>query len=103
MSPLLTQILSKENMMTAFTKVCANKGSAGVDGITITDIGLYLNKNWHMIKSQILARKYKPQPVLRVEIPKSQGGKRKLGIPTIVDRIIQQAIVQVITPLCEPH
>ena len=103
MSPLLTQILSKENMMTAFTKVCANKGSAGVDGITVTDIGLYLNKNWRMIKSQILARKYEPQPVLRVEIPKPQGVKRNLGIPTIVDRIIQQAIVQVITPLCEPH
>lgn len=103
MSQLLTQILSKENMMTAFTKVCANKGSAGVDGITVTDIGLYLNKNWRTIKSQILAKKYKPQPVLRVEIPKPQGGKRNLGIPTIVDRIIQQAIVQVITPLCEPH
>lgn len=57
MSPLLTQILSKEHMMPAFTKVCANKGPAGVDGITVTDIGLYLNKNWCMIKSQILARK----------------------------------------------
>ena len=66
MSQLLTQILSKENMMTAFTKVCANKGSAGVDGITVTDIGMYLHKNWRMIKSQILARKSKPQPVLRV-------------------------------------
>lgn len=57
MSPLLTQILSKENMMTAFTKVCANKGSAAIDGITVTDIGLYLNKNWRTIKSQILTRK----------------------------------------------
>lgn len=103
MSPLLTQILSKENMMTAFTKVCVDKGSAGVDGITVTDIGLYLNKNWRMIKSQILVRKYKPQPVLRVEIPKPQGVKRNLGIPTIVDRIIQQAMVQIITPLCEAH
>ncbi|EMC30935.1 hypothetical protein SMU86_04126 [Streptococcus mutans U2A] len=64
MSQLLAQILSKENMMTAFTKVCANKGSAGVDGITVTDIDLYLNKNWRTIKGQILARKYKPQPVL---------------------------------------
>mgnify|MGYP000804463325 FL=1 len=75
MSQLLAQILSKENMMTAFTKVCANKGSAGVDGITVADVGLYLNKNWCRIESQILARKYKPQPVLRVEIPKPQGGK----------------------------
>ncbi len=103
MSSLLTRILSKENMMTTFTKVCVNKGSAGVDGLTVIDIGLYLNKNWRTIKSQILTRKYKPQPVLRVEIPKRQGGKRKLDIPTTVDRIIQQAIVQVITPLCEPH
>lgn len=83
MSPLLIQILPKENMMTAFTEVCSTKGSAGIDGITVTDIGLYLNKNWRTIKNQIIARKYRPQPVLRAEIPKPQVGKCNLGIPTV--------------------
>ena len=103
MSKLLDEILSKENMTKAYKSVCANKGSAGVDGISTEEIQAYVNDNWDNIKSQIQTRSYRPQPVKRVEIPKPSGGKRKLGIPTVMDRIIQQAIVQKLTPICEPY
>ncbi len=101
MDKLLTEILSRENMMIAYNKVCSNKGTAGVDGISTDEVKGYLMENWKSIKSDIENRKYKPQPVLRVEIPKPNGGVRKLGIPTVTDRIIQQAIVQVLTPIFE--
>jgi RNA-directed DNA polymerase len=103
MSQLMDEILSRENMAQAYKKVKANKGAGGVDGIFIEEIQGYLKENWPSIKESILKRKYKPQPVLRVEIPKPEGGVRKLGIPTVVDRIIEQAIVQVITPKVEPY
>ena len=103
MSQLMNQILSKENMTLAYKKVKANKGSGGIDNVSMKDIDAYLKENWDGIKARILKRKYRPSPVLRVEIPKANGGVRKLGIPTIVDRIIEQAIVQIITPIVEPH
>ena len=103
MDKLMKEILSRENMIQALKKVKANKGACGVDGIGIDEIDPYLKENWLSIKESILRRKYKPQPVLRVEIPKPGGGVRKLGIPTVVDRVIEQAIVQVITPVVEPH
>ena len=103
MSKLLDRILSRENMLDAYNQVKANKGSAGIDGITIEQIDEYLRQNWQTTKELIKQRKYKPQPVLRVEIPKPNGGIRQLGIPTVMDRIIQQAIVQVISPICELH
>lgn len=103
MSELLDNILSQYNMLEAYNQVKANKGSAGIDGITIDDIDDYLRQHWRPTKEQIKQRKYKPQPVLRVEIPKPNGGVRQLGIPTVMDRIIQQAIVQVLTPICEPY
>ena len=103
MSRLMEKILSRENMTQAYKKVKANKGAGGVDGISLEEIDVYLKENWASIKERILERKYEPQPVLRVEIPKPQGGVRKLGIPTVVDRIIEQAIVQVITPKVEPY
>lgn len=103
MSKLLDEILSKENMTKAYKSVCANKGSAGIDGISTDDIQAYVNGHWDDIKSQIRTRSYRPQPVKRVEIPKPSGGKRKLGIPTVMDRIIQQAIVQKLTTICEPY
>jgi len=99
----MEQILSRENMLLAYKKVKANKGAGGIDNISIDEIDEYLKENWEDIKERIRKRKYKPQPVLRVEIPKPNGGVRKLGIPTVMDRIIEQAIVQVITPIVEPH
>lgn len=103
MSQLLDTILSRSNMLEAYNQVKANKGSAGIDGITIDQMDDYLRQHWRPTKELIKQRKYKPQPVLRVEIPKPNGGVRQLGIPTVMDRMIQQAIVQVISPLCEPH
>ena len=90
-------------MLKAYNQVKSNKGSAGIDGITIEEMDNYLRQNWRLTKELIKQRKYKPQPVLRVEIPKPNGGIRQLGIPTVMDRMIQQAIVQVISPICEPH
>lgn len=103
MSELLEKILSDDNMNAAYKRVCANNGASGVDGVTVDELADYIRKNWSGIKEQIGNRQYKPQPVKRVEIPKPDGGKRKLGIPTVMDRVIQQAIVQVISPMCEPH
>ena len=103
MSQLLEEILSKENMTLAYKSVKANKGASGVDGISMEEIDEYLKRNWVEIREQIRKRKYKPQPVKRVEIPKPNGGKRNLGIPTIIDRIIEQAIAQKLTPIAEPH
>ena len=103
MSELLDKILHKDNMNEAYKKVCANKGAGGVDGVSTEELGEYIKANWPTIKEQILRREYKPQPVRRVEIPKPNGRKRKLGIPTAMDRVIQQAIVQVIGPICDPH
>jgi len=103
MSQLLEGILSRDNMMLAYKKVKANKGASGIDGITIDEIDEYLKVNWVEIREKIRKRKYQPQPVRRVEIPKPNGGVRNLGIPTVVDRIIEQAIAQVLTPIAEPH
>lgn len=103
MSQLLEEILSKENMTQAYKKVKANKGASGIDGIGVEEIDEYLKKNWVEIREQIRKRKYNPQPVRRVEIPKPNGGVRNLGIPTVVDRIIEQAIAQRMTPIAEPH
>ena len=102
MSQLLEEILSKENMKQAYKRVVANKGASGVDGITTDEVKQYLIENWQEIREQIRNRKYKPQPVRRVEIPKPSGGVRNLGIPSVVDRIIEQAIAQKLTPICEP-
>ena len=102
MSQLLEEILSRENMMRAYKRVVANKGASGVDGITTDEVKEYLIENWEEIREQIRNRKYKPQPVRRVEIPKPNGGVRNLGIPSVVDRIIEQAIAQKLTPIVEP-
>ena len=98
---LLEQILSNSNLNEAYKKVYRNKGASGIDGITINELKDYIRENKHKLLSEIKARKYKPQPVKRVEIPKENGGVRKLGIPTVVDRVIQQAINQVLTPIFE--
>lgn len=103
MSQLLEQILERDNMMTAYKKVKSNGGASGIDGISTKDVRDYLVKNWSGIREQIRQRKYKPQPVRRVEIPKPNGGVRNLGIPNVIDRIIEQAIAQVLTPIVEPY
>lgn len=102
MSELLEKILDKKNMNEAYKKVCANKGTGGVDGMELEELDGYIRENWDGIKEQIRTRSYKPQPVKRVEIPKPNGSKRKLGIPTVMDRVIQQGIAQIISPMCEP-
>ena len=103
MSQLLEEILSRDNRMLAYKKVKSNKGASGIDGIGMDEIDEYLRENWATIKDKIRRRKYKPQPVRRVEIPKPNGGIRNLGIPTVVDRIIEQAVVQKLTPIAEPY
>ena len=102
MSELLDKILSDENIQLAKKRVYANKGAGGVDGVTVNELDEYLAQNWKSIKHQIQARTYKPQPVKRVEIPKPNGGVRKLGIPTVIDRTIEQAITQILSPIFEP-
>lgn len=103
MSKLLDSILSDSNINLATKQVKANKGSGGIDNITIEQIDEYMLNNWNNIKQQIQERIYKPSPVRRVAIPKPNGGVRNLGIPTIIDRIIEQAITQILSPKCEPY
>ena len=100
-SDLMEQILSEENLLKAYRQVVKNKGAEGVDGMEYTELKAHLEQNGELIKEQMRTRKYKPQPVRRVEIPKSDGGVRNLGIPTVTDRFIQQAIAQVLTPIYE--
>ncbi len=100
-SSLMEQILSRDNLNAAYLQVVRNKGAAGVDGMTVEELGAYLSENGENIKEQLRTRKYKPKPVRRVEIPKPDGGTRNLGVPTAVDRFVQQAVAQVLTPIFE--
>lgn len=100
---LLWQALETQNMQTAWKRVKANKGAAGVDGMDIVQAEIYLRSAWNGIKARLLNGTYKPKPVRQVRIPKSEGGQRELGIPTVVDRLIQQALLQVLQPLVDPH
>lgn len=99
---LLQQVLSRENMVEAWKRVKANKGSAGADGLTIEQTVEHLKTRWPYIREALLNGTYRPQPVRRVEIPKPTGGTRELGIPTVTDRLIQQALLQVLQPLIDP-
>ena len=98
---LIERILDKDNVRIALEKVITNKGAAGIDGMKVEELRGYMNANWPGIKQSILERSYRPAPVRRVEIPKPNGGVRKLGIPTAVDRTLQQSIVQILTPIFE--
>ncbi len=98
---LIEQILDKNNVRTALERVISNNGAAGIDGMKVEDLRDYMNANWTSIRQSILERSYKPAPVRRVEIPKPNGGVRKLGIPTVVDRTLQQSIVQILSPVFE--
>jgi RNA-directed DNA polymerase len=93
---LMEEVCGRENCKQALKRVRANKGSAGVDGMTVQQLPEYLKQHWPAIREQLLSGTYKPQPVRRVEIPKPDRGVRKLGIPTVLDRFIQQAVMQVL-------
>ena len=99
---VIEKVLSKDNLNEAYKQVIRNKGASGIDEMTCEEVKDYLKVNGDKLINQILNREYQPLPVRRVEIPKPNGGIRKLGVPTVVDRIIQQALVQVLTPIFEP-
>ena len=101
---LLKRIISRDNMNVAYQKVKSNRGAGGIDKMSVDELLPYLREHRLSLLQQIKDGKYKPNPVRRVEIPKEEKGKyRKLGIPTVVDRVIQQAIAQVLTPIYEPQ
>lgn len=99
---LLRQVLARENMQRAWKRVKANKGAAGVDGLDIAQTGMRLKQVWPSLRQQLLDGTYRPLPVRRVGIPKPDGSERELGIPTVTDRLIQQALLQVLQPLIDP-
>src|ERR1700730_4228916 len=94
--PSMEAIVERDNLRKALAQVKRNKGAAGIDGMTVDELGPYLKDHWLTIKARLLNGTYKPQPVRRVEIPKASGGTRPLGIPTVLDRFIQQAVMQVL-------
>ena len=96
---LMEAVVERENMKLAYERVVANKGSAGVDGMRVEDLKSYLIANWPRIREELVEGRYQPQPVLRVDIPKPSGGMRQLGIPTVLDRLIQQAVNQILQPI----
>ena len=98
----MEEVVRKENLVMALKRVCANKGSPGIDKMTVNDLKDFLTGHWPSISQQLLSGQFEPQPVKRVMIPKPGGGSRMLGIPTVLDRFIQQALQQVLTPLYEP-
>ena len=98
---LLEKIVDRDNMNKAYKRVKSNQGAHGVDGMGVDELLQYLKENGDQLRRSILDGKYRPNPVRRVEIPKENGKKRKLGIPTVVDRVVQQAIAQVLTPIFE--
>jgi len=100
---LFERILTRENMLKAWKRVKANKGAPGIDDVTIEGFPEYLHEHWHCIRERLFAGTYQPSPVRRVEIPKPTGGFRPLGIPIVLDRLIQQAIAQVLNPIFDPE
>lgn len=101
-SGLLPAVLARENLLRAMKQVRANKGAAGVDGLDIDQTAAMLRTQWPAIRDSLLKGTYRPQPVRRVMIPKPGGGERELGIPTVLDRLIQQALLQVLQPILDP-
>ena len=99
---LMEQVAARQNMLAALRRVERNGGAPGVDGVTVKDLRDLLRRRWEQTREELLRGTYKPQPVRRVEIPKPSGGVRMLGIPTVLDRLIQQALLQVLTPIFDP-
>ena len=102
-APLMEAVVARENLLKAYAQVMRNKGAAGIDGMPVAQLKPYLQAHWAQIKAALLNGMYQAQPVRCVEIPKPSGGMRQLGIPTVVDRLIQQALHQVLSPLFEPN
>ena len=102
-SRLMEEVLRRENVLAAYKRVVRNGGAAGVDGMTVDKLMAHCREHWARIREELLSGRYKPQPVRRVEIPKPDGkGTRMLGIPTVIDRMIQQALLQVLQPIFDP-
>ena len=101
-SVLMTEILNRRNLHEALKRVKQNNGSAGVDGMTVSELSDHLRLNWLQIREDLMRGQYRPQPVKRQEIPKIGGGFRQLGIPTVLDRFVQQALLQVLQPRIDP-
>jgi RNA-directed DNA polymerase len=99
---LMRQVVSDENVKRAFRKVKANGGAPGPDGMPVDELGAWVKAHWRELRTQLLEGSYRPQPVRAAEIPKPNGGTRQLGIPTVVDRFVQQALLQVLTPVLDP-
>jgi len=102
-STLLEQVVERDNMVRAYRRVKQNRGAAGIDKMPVEKLHGFLQGNWPVIKEQLLSGTYIPQPVRRVEIPKPGSGTRPLGVPTVLDRLIQQAIHQILSPLFDPE
>ncbi len=98
----MEQVVARENMLAALRRVEANKGAPGNDGMTVEQLRAHLQTDWLRIKDALLSDTYKSQAVRRVEIPKPDDGMRLLGIPSVVDRLIQQALLQILTPIFDP-
>lgn len=98
---MMEEVARRENTIRALKRVCANKGGPGVDGMTVDELKGYLKIHWPDIREKLLQGEYKPQPVKQVLLPKP-GGTRKLGVPSVLDRFIQQALLQVLNPIYDP-
>ena len=95
---VMEEVLRRENLLRAYQRVKSNGGAAGVDGMSVEELGAHLVRRWEAIREELLAGRYRPAPVRSVEIPKPSGGMRRLGIPTVLDRLVQQALLQVLQP-----
>jgi len=99
----MDEVVSRRNLVAAYKRVVRNHGAAGVDGMTVDELLPYCRAHWPRIREELRRGRYRPHPVRRVMIPKPGGGERMLGIPTVLDRLIQQALLQVLQPIFDPH
>lgn len=102
-SELMEEVLRRENLKAAYKRVVRNQGAGGVDGRSVDDLKHQIETDWPVIREQLLSGSYEPSPVRKVQIPKPGGGERTLGIPTVMDRMIQQALSQALTPMGALH
>ena len=96
---LMEEVVRRANMLESYKRVLSNKGAPGIDGVTVKELQDFCNTHWDRIRGELLRAEYKPQPVKRIDIPKPGGGLRMLGVPTVIDRLIQQAMLQILGPI----